>query len=100
MRLRDRIRHLFLRSPVIGWAHGTCRLPSQFFELYLTWEVQRDIPKLWGALADLSRLEISGRSLSELREKVRRLDGADIRACTPQVKLPTLWASLGVNYVW
>jgi hypothetical protein len=44
---------------------------------------------LWRSLRDCSKLP----------EKVRRLDGVEILACSSQVKLSSLWASLGVNYV-
>ena len=45
---------------------------------------------LWRSLRDCSKLP----------EKVRRLDGVEILACSSQVKLSSLWASLRVNYVW
>ena len=40
------VYNLFLLSPVNEWARKTCTLPTQFFELYKTGELQREIPRL------------------------------------------------------
>ena len=42
---------------------------------------------------------VHGLGAGKIAEKVRRLSGVHILACTSQVKLPSSWVSLGVNYV-